>query len=251
MSLNCIDKSNYVSKLFRNTLIKIIIILFISSNLNQISCYKTEDFLVEPELNRELLSRMNYYNSLINDLKLNENVSLEVKNNRIYLKALQDNAAFDNQIILPKFMFFTSCDIFPFKDIIINTLNNISKESKIDLNKFSSNLMVVYSMMYYKYADKEKAKKYYIELYKDDQEQASAIQSILPFEVHPEIKLYLENLPQKNNRSLFFFNDEEIQLAKDLGIELITKALFENTHKNIIEFMKKNLPEDLSVSIIL
>jgi len=249
MSLLGINYKNFGAKISRKIFITIMIILTLSSNLN-INCYKTEDFLLESEINRELFSRMNYYNSLISDLKLVDHISLEVKNSKILLKVLNDRAATDNIFLLPKSLFLTSCDLFPFKETILEALSYLNKDSKVDLNKFSNNLMVVYIMMYYKFADKDKAKKYYTELYRDNLETLKEIESNLPFEVNPEIKLYLDNLPQKNTRSLFFFNEEEIQLAKDLGIELITKVIFENTHQQIINYIKKNTSEDLSVSLL-
>jgi len=185
------------------------------------------------------------------DLKLSDKLILEVKNNKLYLKASQDHAASDNILLIPKFLFFTSCDLFPFKEFILEALNSLNKDSKVDLNKFSSNLMVAYNMMFYKFADKEKAKKYYNEVYKDQGEKAILIENLLEFEVNADVKQYLDNLPQKNTRSLFFFNDEEIQLAKDLGIELTTKVIFENTHRQIVEFIKKVYPENISVRAAL
>lgn len=248
MSLLGINNKIFGAKIFRNTLFTLLITFLIATNLYKINSYKTEDFLLEPELNKELFSRMNYYNTMINDLKLIDKVSIEVKNNKMHLKANEDFAASDNIMILPKFLFFTSCDLFPFKEYLIDALNQLNKNSKVDLHKFSNNLFLAYNMMYYKYADKEKAKKYYLELNKDQGENAKEIENIFIFDVHPEKKLYLDNLPQKNTRSLFFFNEEEMQLAKDLGLDLITKVIFENTHKQIVEFLKKNLSEEASVS---
>lgn len=248
MSLLGINNKAFGAKIFSKFFFTLLIIFLTASNISKVNSYKTEDFLLEPELNKELYSRMNYYNSLISDLKLIDKVSIEIKNNRIYLKANKDFAALDNVFLMPKFLFFTSCDLFPFKEYILDALNQLNKNSKVDLHKFSNNLILAYNLMYYKFADKEKAKKYYLDMYKDQGERAKEIETILPFEVHPEIKLYLDNLPQKNTRSLFFFNEEEMQLAKDLGIDLITKVVFENTHNQLIEFFKKNSPEELSVS---
>lgn len=241
------NNKTFGAKIFRSILLLIFIIFSINQNFISINCYKTEDFLLEPELNKELFSRMNYYNSLINDLKVTDNLSIEVKNNRLYLKANKDYAASDHVFFMPKLLFFTSCDLFPFKEMILEALNFLSKDSKVDLHKFSNNLMLAYNMMYFKFADKEKAKIFYYDLYKDQPEYVSQIETMLLFDVHPEAKLYLDNLPQKNNRSLFFFNEEEDQLAKDLGIDLITKVVFENTHKQIIGYIKKNYPEEVSV----
>jgi len=251
MSLLDLNNKIFGAKILRKTMFTLLSVFLIATNLGNIKSYKTEDFLLEPELNKELNRRMNYYNSIINDLKLMDSISIEVKSNKLYLKANQDFAAMDNIFVIPKFLFFTSCDMFPFKEYFLEALNHINKNSKIDLNKFSSNLILAYNMMYYKYADKEKAKKYYQELLKDKSDIVKEIDSLLTFDVHPEKKLYLDNIPSKNTRSLFFFNEEELQLAKVLGLEMITKVVFENTHKQIIQFLKKNLSEHTSVSYII
>ena len=249
MSFLGIKYKNFGAKNLRKIFLGIIITLCIFLNSNKINCLKTEEFLLEADLNKELFSRMQYYTNIINDLKLSEKVSVGVKENNLYLYANQDFGASSHVFYLPKIVFLTSCDLYPFKEIFLKAINLFNSKSKIDLNKFSSSLLLTYEIMFLKFANKEKTKQHYSDLYKDE-ERMKEIENILAFEVNPEVTQYLNYMPKKNTRSLFFYNEEENQLAKDLNIDLITKIIFENTHKDIIEFVKQNFNEDVKVILI-
>jgi len=239
------------AKNFKNIFLIYIIMFTIIFDYNKIKSLKTEDFLHEVDLNKELYSRMNYYNSLISDLKLSNHLYIEIKDNQLSLKANRDFPGFSKFWYLPKYFTITSCDLFPFKEDLLQTFNKISTSSKLDIMKFSSNIIMTYYIMYLKFGEHDKIKQYYIDSLKDLQEKQEEILNILPFEIHHELKLYLNNLPTQNTRSVFFFNKEENELAKSLGIELMSKVIFENIHQKIIEDIKKNFPENGRVKLFI
>lgn len=227
----------FANKTMRKSLMLLIFILGI------LSCLKTENFLNEPELTRELINRMSYYSTLINELHLGDTIQVQIKDNKVILTPLKEILPANPIFYLSKSLIFSSCDIFPFREIIMEVTNQLTLTSSVDLNKFISPIVLTYNLMYLNHANKEKAFEYYKDFFniKDDDERISELDSIMNFTPSQEIKAYLDNLPKKNSKSLFFFNKEELDLASELKIDITSKMIFEIFHQKFIEHINNNI----------
>jgi hypothetical protein len=207
---------------------------------------KTEENLKEEEIDKETFDSINYYTNLIDQLKIRQIISLQVKNNRLRLR-IEDYAPVNKNLFhLPKNLLMNSCKIFPFKEFLLKKINEIKIDFKADIDKIINNLILTYQIMYYRFGEKEKSKNYYLEGDSIDKEVNKVLGNVIPFEINTQLDSYIKNIP-KNKRSVFFLNEEENQLSKDLKLTLNYKFLVVETHRKIVEKFKKDSLSEASV----
>ena len=213
----------------------------------QVSSLKTEDFLIEQDMDSEISNRLDYYSDFLKRNRLQNKLSVSYYNNKINLIALEDIHSSSTAFNLHKSLILTSCDIFPYKEILIRSIIEYSLSIKIDISKFISPILITYRIMYLKFANKDAAKNYYKEKLLDEYEK---FEKLLSFEGNSELNSFLNQIPKKNKRSLFSFNKEDEKLAKDLKIETITKAILENIHRFVLNFLKHKFDQKIKVNFL-
>lgn len=213
----------------------------------QVLTLKTEDFVIEQDMNSEISNSLDYYSDFLKKYRLENKLSVSYFNNRINLIANQEIHSSSSAFNLPKSLILTSCDIFPYKELLIRAIIDYGSSIHIDITKFISPILITYRIMYLKFGNKDAAKNYYKGKLLHEYEK---YEKLLSFEGNSELNLFLNQIPKKNKRSLFSFNKEEEKLAQDLKIETISKAIFENIHRYVLNHFKLKFDENIKVNFL-
>lgn len=174
-------------------------------------------YSIDSTSQNELTRLSSYYSELGKHLGMTGRFKVKVDNSQLYLEAMNNFEAKSPVLAMHRSLFLSSCDFFPFKEVVLRAFVDIRKETGMDIKQLTMIFTLTYNILYYKIGDRTKARNYYKKFWDDDMLHRD---SYIKFDVKEEVKDYLRNLPKKSINSILKYSEEEIKLVKDLGLDM-------------------------------
>lgn len=168
--------------------------------------------------------REQYYNKIITESqpeyetgKLPSNdLILKYDSQGFYITTNEDYKAGEILSLIKKDNIISGCDFYPFRDyitaLIIQYCNinlNVIRETAIPL------FTLIYQMLYLRFGNKDRAYRFYKNKLLFGQRD-----DFHYWTVREGVKEFMLNMPLEKGNSAFYFSEEELQLAKKLGLPL-------------------------------
>jgi hypothetical protein len=180
--------------------------------------------------------REKYYTKILEESIPNSGKELELKYDEqgFYLTNINEIST-DKKLLafINKKHVISGCEFFPFRDYITGLIvqyanKNYSFNREVAIPLFTT----VYYMLYLRFGDKERAYNFYSRKLK--QKQRSEFYN---FELNSDLKEFMLHMPLEKGNTPFYYSDEDLDLARKLGVSMTTYDLaigmFEYVHKGV------------------
>lgn len=186
---------------------------------NQIIAFKTKDIIESPEFDKEMLTRMKYYQNFADKNKMGLTVGVE--DNKFTLKQKNDVTYFS----MNNYMILNSCEYFPYFEDLYQIFSKLEAELSSEL--FMHSVFLTFKIMYYIHGDHKTAENYFQES-----------KHVIVYYPHPELQEYLNHFPKYNERNIFSLDQEDLKLAKRLNINIQFVDIYSRIFKSMVEKAK-------------
>jgi hypothetical protein len=228
-----------------------ICLAFISVIILYSSCVSCS--LTNMMISSELDNMKIFYDELILKSNLTDRIEIIKNDKELNLKAMQN---FDESTpimgIDSKFI-FSSCDFFPFVEVIIKALkeyvekNSASKDNLDSMQQsFIVSYTLVYNILYFKLGDRIRAKNHYKKFIPIEELPKN---SYVKFDRDSDVRRYLMNLPFYSIKSSLNFNNQENEIARSLDINLGYQQKTSEIFNFVKDYVKETLEEEAQLAM--
>jgi hypothetical protein len=203
--------------IFNRKLILVIFLSFFLFQNNFCDNFYDEEYLIYSE---EISTRSIFYNVLLEIYGLKDRIKINKDKNDLYIETNSDFNKGEAVFGIDKRYFFTSCDYYPFKEFLLNSITEIIKPSGNHYLELIPSFNLAFNILYFKFGDRNKARKYYGDILSVEY-RIDKTYRYFRFEIDQQVKEYLNYIPEKSGTiNAFKFHEDDINLTKRFGLSM-------------------------------
>ncbi len=182
-----------------------------------------------------------YYKSLIDHQPGENYLQIDVDENGPYLRATRVTSQLAPMICLSKHLVINGCQLYPFKDEILNVIQEVFKSLPEQSYFLKKLYLLAYQILYFKLGDHNKAEEYYTKYRKFQMSDAFLIK---PPSV---VKEYIDQLFEYVPDSIYNFKEDNLDLVKTLGFKNEAYSILLKVYNKVLSYSLHHIDSDAEV----